>query len=228
MMLLSVAAAVYLAQLSLLLWVAYSEKQFHHYTAAKAATSAGFLLLALLAWLTGSRSLGPRFWLLFGAMVLCAAGDVLLGLANNGRGVHSKTFLKGLVAFGLAHVVFCLFYAALTPPGWYDLLLPLALLAVTAALSKRGLLRLKKLKRPAFCYCFLVGLMCSMSVSSVAVAGLRGPGNLFAAVGSVLFLLSDSIIIFLYFYIRQNRWMRFANLTAYYLGLLLLALSAAF
>ena len=56
MMLLSVAAAVYLAQLSLLLWVAYSEKQFHHYTAAKAATSAGFLLLALLAWLTGSRS----------------------------------------------------------------------------------------------------------------------------------------------------------------------------
>ena len=70
--------------------------------------------------------------------------------------------------------------------------------------------------------------MCSMAVSSVAVAGLRGPGNLFAAAGSVLFLLSDSIIIFLYFYIRQNRWMRFANLTAYYLGLLLLALSAAF
>ncbi len=225
---LSIATAAYLAQLSLLLWVAYSDAQFHRYTAAKAVTSAGFLLVALLARLIGPRTMGPRFWLLFSAMVLCAAGDVLLGLANNGKGVHSKTFLKGLVCFGLAHVVFCAFYAAKTPPGWYDLLLPLALLGITMALSKRGLLRLKKLKRPAFCYCFLVGLMCSMAVSSVVVAGFRGPANLFAAAGSILFLLSDCIIIFLYFYIRQNRWMRFANLTAYYLGLLLLALSAAF
>ena len=69
---LSIATAAYLAQLSLLLWVAYSDAQFHRYTAAKAVTSAGFLLVALLARLIGPRTMGPRFWLLFSAMVLCA------------------------------------------------------------------------------------------------------------------------------------------------------------
>ena len=223
--LISTAAAVYLVLLARLLQIAGSPRRFHRYTAAKTVTSIGFLVVALLARFAGRGNGDPRFWLLFAAMVLCAAGDLLLGLANNGHGIHSRTFLRGLICFGVAHLVFCVFYAVVTPPHWRDLLLPALLLAVTMLLSRKGLLRLRKLRIPAFCYCFLVGLMCSMSISAVIPA--RGMAQLLCAVGSVLFLISDCIIVFLYFYIRQRPWMRIANLTTYYLGLLFLALSAA-
>lgn len=219
---LSVAAALYLAALAALIFIAGNARLFRYYTAGKAAVSGGFLAVALLSFAVGGRSLGGRFWLLFGAMVLCAAGDVLLGLANNGRGIRSKTFLRGLYCFGGAHLVFCAFYASLRLPAWWDLILPLALTGATMLLSARGLLRLHRLRGPAFGYSFLVGLMCSM-----AIGVLPAGGPPLAAAGSVLFLLSDCIIVFLYFYIRQRPWMRIANLVTYYLGLLLLGLSAA-
>ena len=226
MVIISTAAAVYLVLLARLLQIAGSPRRFHRYTAAKTVASIGFLVVALLAQLIGRGGMGGHFWILFGAMLLCAAGDFLLGLANNGHGIHSRTFLRGLLCFGAAHVVFCIFYAVKTPPAWHDLFLPTALLLVTMLLSHRGLLRLRKLRIPAFCYSFLVGLMCSMAISAVFPA--RGTAQLFCAVGSILFLISDCIIVFLYFYIRQRSWMRIANLTTYYLGLLFLALSAAY
>ena len=216
------AAALYLTALAALIFIAGNRRLFRYYTAAKAVTSGGFLAVALLAFAVGRRALGWRFSLLLGAMALCAAGDVLLGLANNGRGIHSKTFLRGLYCFGGAHLVFCVFYAVLRMPAWWDLLLPLALTGATALLSAKGLLRLHRLRGPALAYSFLVGLMCSMSVGALSAGGPP-----FAAAGSVLFLLSDCIIVFLYFYIRQRPWMRIANLVTYYLGLLLLGLAAA-
>ncbi len=226
MAIISTAAAVYLVLLARLLQIAGSPRRFHRYTAAKTVTSIGFLVVALLAQFIGRGGMGSRFWLLFLAMAFCAAGDLLLGLANNGHGIHSRTFFRGLVCFGAAHLIFCLFYAFQNPPSWRDLLLPCALLAVTMLLSHKGLLRLHKLRVPAFCYCFLVGLMCSMAISAVFPA--HGRAQLLCAAGSVLFLISDCIIVFLYFYIRQRSWMRITNLTTYYLGLLLLALSAAY
>lgn len=226
MAIISTAAAIYLVLLARLLQIAGSPRRFHRYTAAKTTTSIGFLVVALLAYSLGQGGMGRRFWILFGAMLLCAVGDLLLGLANNGHGIHSRTFLRGLLCFGAAHIVFCVFYAVKTPPAWHDLILPILLLAVTMLLSYRGLLRLRKLRIPAFCYCFLVGLMCSMAISALFPA--HGTAQLLCAAGSVLFLISDCIIVFLYFYIRQRPWMRIANLTTYYLGLLFLALSAAY
>ena len=110
MIALSVAVAAYLTALAGLIFISGNRRLFCYYTAAKAAVSGGFLAVALLAFAVGGRRLGGRFWLLFAAMALCAAGDVLLGLANNGRGHPLKDLSAGAVllwrgASGLLHLL---------------------------------------------------------------------------------------------------------------------------
>ena len=225
---LAVLSVLYLVLLGLLLQVAYDETLFARYAQAKAVVSGGFLLLALAAFAAGTRALGARFWLLLLALLLCAAGDVLLGLANTrGGGAQSPVFLAGMGAFGAAHVAFCAFFGFAVGPLWAELLLPLAMIAATLVLDHRGVLVLGRMRAVSIGYCFLVGLMCSKAAAALAAAGFAGAGPRLAAAGAVLFLLSDSIIIFLYFARRRPAWLRFANLSTYYLGLLLLALSAA-
>ena len=46
-----------------------------------------------------------------------------------------------------------------------------------------------------------------------------------AAVGAALFLISDAVLLFVYFYVRPRKALRAVNLAAYYLGMLCLALS---
>ena len=55
-----------------------------------------------------------------------------------------------------------------------------------------------------------------------ACGGRRGA---LAAVGAALFLISDAVLLFVYFYVRPRKALRAVNLAAYYLGMLCLALS---
>ena len=54
------------------------------------------------------------------------------------------------------------------------------------------------------------------------MGGRRGA---LAAVGAALFLISDAVLLFVYFYVRPRKALRAVNLAAYYLGMLCLALS---
>ena len=116
MVIISTAAAVYLVLLARLLQIAGSPRRFHRYTAAKTVTSIGFLVVALLAQLIGRGGMGGHFWILFGDAAV-RGGGFSARLANNGHGIHSRTFLRGLLCFGAAHVVFCIFYAVKDTAG---------------------------------------------------------------------------------------------------------------
>lgn len=106
-----------------------------------------------------------------------------------------------------------------TPPA------PLAALAVTAACArhKRFKLRRMHMELPALAYSLCVGLMCARGTAfGFACGGRRGA---LAAVGAALFLISDAVLLFVYFYVRPRKALRAVNLAAYYLGMLCLALS---
>ena len=161
--------------------------------------------------------------------VLCLAGDVLLGLANNHAGFFGRWFLLGVGAFTLAHAGFCVLFTLAMPGGprftLWDAAAPLAALAVTAACArhKRFKLRRMHMELPALAYSLCVGLMCARGTAfGFACGGRRGA---LAAVGAALFLISDAVLLFVYFYVRPRKALRAVNLAAYYLGMLCLALS---
>ena len=69
--------------------------------------------------------------------------------------------------------------------------------------------------------------MCALALGNL-IANPHATGALLFFIGAILFLLSDVILIFNTFGKEQKLSMRAANLTLYYLGQLLLAISLQF
>lgn len=213
---------VYIAALVWLLWVAHKNKRM--YATAKGLCSGLFLLCALLSGYLGRKWGLPVFALLGFALLLCAFGDVFLGVANQKATKPSRRpFLGGVASFSVAHLVFCLLFYGMLPFHWYDLALPVLILAIMFTLEKRDRVRLKKMRGPACIYAFLMALMAGKAVQMpFAYAG----GLYLLSVGAVLFMVSDVILLFLYFGVRRAPWLRTANLLTYYVGVYLMAASA--
>lgn len=211
-----------------LLKVAATKHWFCYYAKAKTAASAGFLLVAAAA-LWQKRALPMQgSGLLVAALLLCAAGDVLLGLANLKDGPHGKFFKLGAAGFGLAHLFFCALFCVQNPFSIWDLAAAAAGGTACWYLSHTKRIRLKKLKPIGIGYGALVTLMTEKAIANFVIAPTATAGLL--AVGSVLFWLSDLVLVFMYFgthHEDHKHKMRFANLSFYYLGVLLMAISPA-
>ncbi|MFQ8832568.1 MAG: lysoplasmalogenase family protein [Ruthenibacterium lactatiformans] len=160
--------------------------------------------------------------------MLCLAGDVLLGLAITTRAFSAAGSCgSGRFHTGPRRVLRAVHAGHAGRPRFTlrDAAAPLAALAVTAACArhKRFKLRRMHMELPALAYSLCVGLMCARgSAFGLACGGRRGA---LAAVGAALFLISDAVLLFVYFYVRPRKALRAVNLAAYYLGMLCLALS---
>ncbi len=216
---------LYMACLAVLLVVAKRHKG--KYALAKGVCSFLFVAAAVLSWSFGPRRLPGMFAVLLAALLLCAFGDVLLGVSNMAVSHPDKRFfVAGGLSFAVAHVLFVVLFSALWAMHWYDWIFPLLLLAVMLALDLKGKVRLKKLRYLAYVYTVLVGLMAWKAAGGLLYAAAPGTGAVEVCVGAMLFLISDILLLFLYFGVRRFKWLRSANLISYYMGVYLLALSA--
>ncbi|MDL2325048.1 lysoplasmalogenase [Ruminococcaceae bacterium OttesenSCG-928-A16] len=218
-------SVLYLIGLGVLLWVTRYKRRA--YARAKGALSCLFVVASLLAFWLGSPVVFSGFWLLLVALVLCMAGDILLGLANRTKVPRAKPFAGGAASFLLAHVFFCLLLYQGAPLHPVDFILPALLVLALFLLGKADAVRLKKMWLMGYVYTFTVGLM---ACKAVQVAIKVWPALPFAsallALGAILFLISDIILLFLYFGTIRHKWMRYANLSTYYVGIYLIALTA--
>lgn len=222
---LAVLTVLYIAGLAMLLLVA--KRYRGRYALAKGICSLLFVAAGVLAWTLGPGGSWQRFALLLAALVLCAFGDVLLGVANKASQHPDKRyFIAGALSFAAAHVLFVLLFAALAPFRWYDWAPSLLLVGILLVLDKKDKVRLKKMRPLAYVYTALIGLMFWKAVGGLLFTAAPGPGAVVICVGAALFLLSDVILLFLYFGVRRFKWLRSANLLTYYVGIYLLSLSA--
>lgn len=220
-----VMTLLYLLALAGLLVVARRRRSW--YAAAKGICSGLFLVCALVAWFTGTQRAAGVFWQLWAALLLCALGDVLLGVANRvSQKVDKLPFVVGAISFTLAHVLFCVLYYHLEGFRWYDLVLPLVLMLVLYLLEKTDKVRLKKIRPLGYVYTFVVALMVTKALELLATPALAPEAAVRIAIGAMLFLCSDVVLLFLYFGTKKQKWLRGLNLLSYYAGLWLLALSA--
>lgn len=225
-MLTGVLFVLELALMAVLLWVASSKRRFSHYPAVKTAASIGFLVLALAARFAGGPKTGFGLWaLLFAGLCFCAAGDILLGFANLHGGPHGPLFRFGGLCFGAAHLIFCIRFLFGTSLTLLDAAAVVLGAGAVAVLEKTGKVRLKKQKALGVVYGGLVTFMCVKALDWWAVS--KTATAMLCGVGSILFWLSDVALIFLYFgtHMGGRRQLRTMNLSLYYAGVVLLALS---
>lgn len=212
----TVLVLLYAAALAALLWVAKRNRRL--YAAAKGMCSLLFLVAAGAGAAFGRP--GTNSAAMLAALALCAAGDVLLGLANlNAERVSKKPFMGGVGCFTLAHCAFCLFFMLQGGFSWYALPFPVLLLAILRLLEHKDAVRLKKIRPVGYLYTFLVGLMASMALARP----FAFPGGALMGAGAALFFLSDVVLLFLYFGTRRRPWYRPTNLLCYYFGIFLMA-----
>jgi uncharacterized membrane protein YhhN len=180
-------------------WVAVSREQKEFEYVAKPAVLAALLIYAT----TGA---DPSGWLI-AALALSLLGDVYLMLPAN-------LFAAGLAAFLLAHVS----YIAAFDASWTARIIWLAV--VLGASSPVALRVLRSMDDPTLRPAVVIYLV----TIALMVASACASGMLTAAVGAVLFFVSDGIIAWDRFVQKLPR-SHLAIMVTYHLGQLLLVIA---
>jgi uncharacterized membrane protein YhhN len=189
------------------------------------------ILVCILSLTSPSDTYDAVYTLLVaGGLTLSLAGDVLLIPQNNPR-----AFLGGLVAFLLAHVLYIVAFVyvqislGLRSNGMGEASAAIGLALVGSAIYRYFSAGLGKMRLPVLFYVLVISVMVHRALA-VALAH-SGPATLPVLLvgGGGLFYLSDAILAINKFRFdgqlpHYKRW----NLSTYYAGQLLIALSASF
>lgn len=158
-----------------------------HWIAKPLAT----LLIAAIVWRADAAPPGYRRAILLGMAFSCI-GDIALMLPFD-------AFVPGLIAFLLAHLCYIVAFRAGFRAG-RGLLIAAALLAVFAGINLAGLWPLlpNDLRIPVVVYVVVLALMATLALARAwtknAATPSAGTSARWAALGAVLFVISDSVL----------------------------------
>lgn len=172
---------------------------------------------APLALLAAAAAESEHSVLLVAAFALSALGDLFLAYRGE------RAFIAGLVAFLLAHLAYCVLFAAGQDAAWSAGPLFLAgtvvIFAFALGLYRRLRPHLGSMRIPVAVYC---GVIAAMAVAALS----RGPDPVLLA-GVALFMASDAILAFETFIFEEvskhRRWSAPAIWFAYLAGQALIA-----
>lgn len=161
-------------------------------------------------------------WILAG-LVLGMCGDILLNLRYLAGKNGQKVFLVGILVFMMGHVMYLIALLKVAPSPVIPLVIGILVAAGLLYWILSSVTAAKAFKIFGVFYIGAVTLMAVVAVWNFVRCG--GQANLMFAVGGVLFLASDVILIFNTFTGETTFVKRFLNLSLYYVGQLLIASS---
>ena len=198
-----------------------SRKEFVPAVVLKGLASLCFVALGLL--LAGSSQTAR--YIVIGLVLGCVA-DVLLNLRMVFPQKGQLIFLVGILVFLAGHVMYLIAVTGMTARPW----ICAAAGAVLTALLMAWIFR-RITAKPAFKVFGVVYIGAIVLLNCVAVANLITAPSAFTglfAAGALLFLVSDIVLILNTFGKETKQSLRITNITLYYLGQLIIALSLQF
>ncbi|MDO5574177.1 MAG: lysoplasmalogenase [bacterium] len=187
---------------------------------AKTAASLGFVVMAFVS---ASVCTCQEYALCMRlGFLLCMIGDIQLAITGT-NGI--KQYMKqGLLSFLFGHILFITGMCKLGGFSPVSLLFPLFYVGLMCFLVKKLRISLGKMRYPVTAYSFFISFMFSTGL----VTWLRmehTPGMRLLLLGTVFFLISDTLLFFLYFYHGAKHRLQFSETLTYYLAQILLASS---
>ncbi len=181
-----------------------------HVYVFKPLTTALIIILAMQGAFKSRKKYG---YLVTIGLVFCLVGDVFLMLPG-------KTFIKGLFSFLIAHLFFI---AAFLTEGFYITWYVLLILGLTGTIIFTILLSsLNGLLWPVLFYLSVILFMAWQAIEQRV--HIPAKNKTFAAIGSILFLTSDSFLAFNKFHVSLPL-SHLLILSTYYAAIYFLALS---
>ena len=197
------------------------KKKYESAVIVKGAASLCFVVLGFL--LAGSsREAG----LICAGLVLGCVADVLLNLRMVFPQKGQLIFLVGILVFLAGHVMYLIAVTGMAVQPWICVTAGAVLTALLMAWIFRRITA-----KPAFKVFGVVYIGAIVLLNCVAVANLITAPSAFTglfAAGALLFLASDIVLILNTFGKETKQSLRITNITLYYLGQLIIALSLQF
>ena len=164
--------------------------------------------------------------LIVAGLIIGCIADVMLNLRMVFKEKGQLIFLVGILVFLTGHIMYL---AAVLPLCSYKLACILIGLVLTALLMVWIFKRITA--KPAFKIFGVVYIGAIMMLNCVAIGNvitLQSPFNIIFAIGAVLFLVSDIVLILNTFGSEFRQSLRNTNISLYYAGQLLIAFSISF
>lgn len=184
----------------------------------KGLASLGFVLLGISCSKGGSFAGQIVAGLIFGM-----AGDILLNLRFVFEKAGKKIFLVGIFVFLIGHVLYLVALLGRAKLWYVPVLIGAALAFVLLKWIFSKVTVGKAFKIFGIFYVGAVAMMAAAAVWNLVTFG--GTDALLFAAGGILFLVSDLILIFNTFAGTTKFSLRVANLSLYYMGQILIAVS---
>ena len=197
------------------------EKKYVPAVVAKGLASLCFVLLGILGWkLAGGSHFGK---LVVTGLVLGCIADVLLNLRFVFEKFGQKVFLVGILVFLAGHVMYII---ALFPRCKYVWLCLVLGVVLTYFILKWIFTKITAKKAFKIFGVFYIGAIVIMNCLAIGtlISEPRAQTWLFV-LGALLFLVSDVVLILNTFGSESKFSLRITNLSLYYLGQILIALS---
>lgn len=164
--------------------------------------------------------------LIFAGLILGAVGDILLNLRFVFEKLGQKIFLAGIAAFLAGHIVYLISLIKLSESIIVCCVCGIVLAAVLLTIIFKTFD--VKIAFKIFGI-FYIGAVCLMACFAVGnYISIKSVNSLIYAIGAVLFLVSDVVLIFNTFGSTQKFGYRITNLSLYYAGQILIAISLFF
>lgn len=217
---------VLLMLLSLIILLNFTYKPHKNFRGIfKTITSILFVTIAISGYLEKSNNFIYFIFILLG-LLFSLFGDIFLIFKNEDKNHISKYFIYGLLSFSLAHVFFSIGFIYLSNFS-FDTIIFTFLLAFVV------LFILKSIKKLDFKDSFYYVAFYSVVISFMFIQSLNlyfsnnfyNPYVIWITIGALLFVLSDLILSFDYFYKDCSKFIAVLNLLIYYIAQLLIALS---
>lgn len=231
--------ALYTIPFSFLMLSRSNPQYRKYYVLAKTINSIAFVAVAIFCAYNGA-NIGTLVYFL-PALLLCLIGDVVLGFFNIVRErdikgnkpsnvetsanstSKSTFFIMGLLSFASGHGCFIYAFSKMQRLAWTDLAFPIVAIFITIGLTELDGMNTGKLTILIAIYSFMVSMLFSKGVHLVLTQ--FSVQNLLLCIGATLFLISDTFILFLYFYNKKHPAVHIINLATYYYGMFFIALS---
>lgn len=212
--------ALYVLSFGMLMIVTFIDRFKKYRIYIKLLTSLGFLVIATLSAIEGDNR--KLYVIMMLAFIFCFVGDGLLAITDDKD--NKKYLVAGMISFLLAHLSFIIAFQRFAGISIYEFIIPILVLILTERLTHLKDMQVGNMYGYVLVYSFVVSFLFSKSIAVLYTVGLTS-GTLLVVMGAGLFLLSDGIIMFLYFYKRKYKMIRFFNLLTYYAATYFLACS---
>lgn len=220
---------VLLMLLSLVILLYFTYKTHKNFRGIfKTITSILFVTIAISSYLEKSSNFTYFIFILLG-LLFSLFGDIFLIFKNEDKNHLNKYFIYGLLNFSLAHVFFSIGFIYLNHFNFYTILFSFLLAFVVLFILKciKELDFKDSFYYVAF-YSVVISFMFIQSLNLCFYSKFYNPYILWITIGALLFVLSDLILSFDYFYKDCPKFMAVLNLLIYYIAQLLIALSVLY